>query len=657
MVGMSGLGRRYPHQLSGGQQQRVALARALAVRPRLVLLDEPFSSLDASLRASVRADVRRVLRQAGTTAVLVTHDQDEALSWADHVAIIRDGRIGQFDTPHDLYGRPVDPDLARFLGDANLLAGVADGRSVRTVMGVLPIADGTPVPAPGEAMVVLVRPEQVELIAEPRGAYLTGEVVDYEYFGHDAVVRVRPDRGGGRHAWSASRRPDAAGSGAARRPAPGDAGRRSGDRRRGVGPRPPGRAHDAGSRSSLAGPEDHVRVTTPVSSGRVQSVPSERGRRAAMAEHVMAGDDGGFRGPQVCALVGITYRQLDYWARTGLLRPSLAEARGSGTKRVYAYSDVLELKVIKQLLDAGRLAAVGPPGGRLPARGSRGRPGRGQPRTDRDPVGAGQVERRDRRPAGRRPGRVQHRADGRRRRRARRGDRRARLGSAPAATEPRPVPATAGERPGSDGRPGRGGRPPVGGAGRPGAVRPPVGAAVRGVARRQRDPLGVRAGRVRAPLGRRRLAAGRVPPGLLAARPSVLPRADDGRPAARHEEERQGPTAPRAVPGGRGRSSSTSATSWPSSSTTGSIRPPCRPPKLSSWTGLTATTDPRCTPPTSPSGPSWSRSAAGRCRWPTRRHRRRAPGLPDRGGRLRRQPPRHRPGRGAEPRSSACSGR
>ena len=210
MVGMSGLGRRYPHQLSGGQQQRVALARALAVRPQLVLLDEPFSSLDASLRASVRADVRHVLRQAGTTAVLVTHDQDEALSWADHVAIIRDGRIGQFDTPHDLYGRPVDADLARFLGDANLLAGVADGRSVRTVMGVLPIADGAPALAPGEAMVVLVRPEQVELIAEPRGAYLTGEVVDYQYFGHDAVVRVRPDRGGG-----LSNAPAAAGAGGA----------------------------------------------------------------------------------------------------------------------------------------------------------------------------------------------------------------------------------------------------------------------------------------------------------------------------------------------------------------------------------------------------------------------------------------------------------
>ncbi|HEX4082582.1 MAG TPA: ABC transporter ATP-binding protein [Acidimicrobiales bacterium] len=194
MVGMSGLGRRYPHQLSGGQQQRVALARALAVRPRLVLLDEPFSSLDAGLRASVRADVRDVLRQAGTTAVLVTHDQDEALSWADHVAIIRDGRIGQFDTPNDVYRRPVDADLARFLGDANLLAGVADGRSVRTVMGVLPIPDSAPAPVPGEPMVVLVRPEQVELIAEPRGAYLTGEVVDYQYFGHDAVVRVRPDR-------------------------------------------------------------------------------------------------------------------------------------------------------------------------------------------------------------------------------------------------------------------------------------------------------------------------------------------------------------------------------------------------------------------------------------------------------------------------------
>ena len=109
MVGLTGLGSRYPHQLSGGQQQRVALARALAIRPALVLLDEPFSSLDAGLRSSVRSDVQDVLRAGGVTAVLVTHDQDEALSVADQVAVIRDGVIGQFGTPQQLYDHPGRP--------------------------------------------------------------------------------------------------------------------------------------------------------------------------------------------------------------------------------------------------------------------------------------------------------------------------------------------------------------------------------------------------------------------------------------------------------------------------------------------------------------------------------------------------------------------
>jgi iron(III) transport system ATP-binding protein len=198
LVGMGGMGRRYPHELSGGQQQRVALARALAVQPRLVLLDEPFSALDAGLRASVRADVAAILRRAGATALLVTHDQDEALSWADHVAVIRDGRIGQFGTPQDVYTKPEDPELAQFLGDANLVPGVVDGGSVRTALGLLAV-DG-PLPLTGHAadcggnrVVVLVRPEQLHLLAEPGGAPLTGLVEGYEFFGHDAVVRVRPD--------------------------------------------------------------------------------------------------------------------------------------------------------------------------------------------------------------------------------------------------------------------------------------------------------------------------------------------------------------------------------------------------------------------------------------------------------------------------------
>ena len=123
-VGLGGFGRRYPHQLSGGQQQRVALARALAIEPAVVLLDEPFASLDAHLRASVRADVQEIFRRAGTTAVLVTHDQDEALSIADWVAALRDGKIAQCAAPEDLYRRPADPELASFIGAANLLEGV-----------------------------------------------------------------------------------------------------------------------------------------------------------------------------------------------------------------------------------------------------------------------------------------------------------------------------------------------------------------------------------------------------------------------------------------------------------------------------------------------------------------------------------------------------
>jgi iron(III) transport system ATP-binding protein len=209
-VGLDGLGKRYPHQLSGGQQQRVALARALAIQPAVVLLDEPFASLDAHLRASVRADVQQVFRAAGTTAVLVTHDQDEALSMADRVAVLRDGKIAQCATPQDLYARPADADLASFIGDANLLDGVLGAGGVETILGRLPVtSDGSAAPAHGP-VIVLIRPEQVELRPEqvelrPEQvelrsadaawpACVPGRVVSYGYHGHDAVVHVQPDR-------------------------------------------------------------------------------------------------------------------------------------------------------------------------------------------------------------------------------------------------------------------------------------------------------------------------------------------------------------------------------------------------------------------------------------------------------------------------------
>ena len=225
-VGLAGLAKRYPHQLSGGQQQRVALARAMAIRPEIVLLDEPFASLDAHLRASVRADVQRLFREAGITAVLVTHDQDEALSIADRVAVLRDGKIAQCAAPQDLYVRPVDADLARFIGDANLIdgklaesagpagaagpassAGMADdagtagpaAAEVDTVFGRLPVSPGgQAAPSPGP-VTVLIRPEQLEL--QPSGAggpgCLSGTVLSYGYHGHDAVVRVQPENDSG----------------------------------------------------------------------------------------------------------------------------------------------------------------------------------------------------------------------------------------------------------------------------------------------------------------------------------------------------------------------------------------------------------------------------------------------------------------------------
>ena len=194
LVGLSGLGRRYPHQLSGGQQQRVALARALAIEPEVVLLDEPFSSLDAALRASVRADVLRVLSQAGTTSILVTHDQDEALSMADQVAVLRQGAVAQLDTPARLYGRPRDADLAMFLGESNVVEGEVRDGAVTTGLGRLALDGWSGLPQGGRAQ-VMVRPEQIHLDEVATGV-VEGTVASYEYFGHDAVVRVRPDREG-----------------------------------------------------------------------------------------------------------------------------------------------------------------------------------------------------------------------------------------------------------------------------------------------------------------------------------------------------------------------------------------------------------------------------------------------------------------------------
>jgi len=191
LVGLADLGRRYPHQLSGGQQQRVALARALAIEPDVVLLDEPFASLDAHMRASVREEVQRILRASATTTLLVTHDQDEALSLADRVAVLRDGQIAQHATPQELYARPLDDRLARFVGEANLIAGVLDGASVQTPLGKLPaLWHGEMSPTPC-AVSVLIRPEQIDMHPADSETGFAGQVVQTGYHGHDAVLHVR----------------------------------------------------------------------------------------------------------------------------------------------------------------------------------------------------------------------------------------------------------------------------------------------------------------------------------------------------------------------------------------------------------------------------------------------------------------------------------
>jgi iron(III) transport system ATP-binding protein len=192
-VGLAGLGGRYPHQLSGGQQQRVALARALAIKPSLVLLDEPFGSLDAGLRATIRADVKRLLHEAGATTVLVTHDQDEALSTADQVAVLRGGKIAQCAAPQDLYCQPADPELARFVGEANLVDGVLGDDGVETILGSLPVHSGVLASLNPGKVTVLVRPEQIDIAAKNGTRGLSGRIVAYGYHGHDAVVHVLPD--------------------------------------------------------------------------------------------------------------------------------------------------------------------------------------------------------------------------------------------------------------------------------------------------------------------------------------------------------------------------------------------------------------------------------------------------------------------------------
>lgn len=182
---------RYPHELSGGQQQRVALARALAPRPRVVLLDEPFNGLDPELRPQMRREVAQILRHLDTAAILVTHDQEEALGIADQVAVIRNGEMQQIGTPEDIYHSPTTAFVAGFIGHADFVPGVISDRQIHTEIGIFP----SPPHLPPGPVKVMVRHEAV--ILQPGGTLATVE--EREFLGGEILYRLRLPSGATLH--------------------------------------------------------------------------------------------------------------------------------------------------------------------------------------------------------------------------------------------------------------------------------------------------------------------------------------------------------------------------------------------------------------------------------------------------------------------------
>jgi len=198
LVGLGDAGTRYPHQLSGGMQQRVALARALAIEPRVLLLDEPLSALDAKVRVQLREEIRRIQLELGITTLYVTHDQEEALAISDHVAVMYGGRIEQMGSPVEMYNTPATPFVAEFIGTMNRLeATVVDGSSGEVDHGgtLLRVDAARGLPR-GERVLVLVRPESLELQRTENGTIdggLVGEVLTHTFLGSTTRVKVIGD--------------------------------------------------------------------------------------------------------------------------------------------------------------------------------------------------------------------------------------------------------------------------------------------------------------------------------------------------------------------------------------------------------------------------------------------------------------------------------
>jgi iron(III) transport system ATP-binding protein len=189
LVNLPDTGARMPYELSGGQQQRIALARALAARPAVVLLDEPFSNLDAALRKEMREEVRRILRESGTTAVFVTHDQQEALSLSDRVAMLHEGQLLQLDAPHDLYDNPVNEIIAAFVGESNFVEADARGQCAVGALGKVTLREAYNGPVR-----LLIRPELIRLALDDDEG-VAAQIAWREYYGHDQRVGLMLDDG------------------------------------------------------------------------------------------------------------------------------------------------------------------------------------------------------------------------------------------------------------------------------------------------------------------------------------------------------------------------------------------------------------------------------------------------------------------------------
>lgn len=185
LVSMEAFGEKSATELSGGQKHRIALARALAPEPELILLDEPFAALDAELRAKIREEMKAVLDKVSCTTILVTHDQEEALSIADRVALLRDGNFAQIGNPREIYSAPVDLGVATFLGDSVIVDGVIESGKVSTSLGQLTLLNSAKEASRGK---VAIRPENFYLQPDLNGDSI---VVGRQFFGHDAVVEVK----------------------------------------------------------------------------------------------------------------------------------------------------------------------------------------------------------------------------------------------------------------------------------------------------------------------------------------------------------------------------------------------------------------------------------------------------------------------------------